>query len=842
MKYALIIGNNKYNDPKLAQLKTPAADSAALAKVLDDKTIGSFDEVTPLINQTETRIRRAISTFLTNKRPDDLVLLYFSGHGVLDDRGRLYLALRDTQVDLLKATSIPSSFVADELDSCRSKRQILVLDCCHSGAFGRGTKGEQKAVTETTFEGSGFGRVVLTASDSTQYAFEGDQVIKQTELSLFTHFLLEGLKTGEADTNNDGHISLDEWYDYTYGKVISETPRQVPHKWSYNQQGDLIIARNPFVKKRVVELPYELVQALESQFVSIRESGVTELGKYLRLRDREMVDLAIASLKKMQHDDSRRISLLAERLLSEFEARASTINVTAPRPIPEVEPQTDNITSVNSMPPPTTTSEIKPAADRLISRPEVEKASKSIGTSPASQKLLFKPSFWFKWIGISILGPIFLSIIFYYDGTIVSSGSYPFPGSYVVIILFGIVAGALGFIQWFLFRDRLQDWWIAANAATAIVLGLFHRSLYYAGVGWEHAHLPIPLVVWLISNFVLGAILTWNAQGKASSTAGTRTALPELENLDIPHDRPSVSQQLTSDNSFWFKWIGTSILAFVFLVLFDNYNKSIYGSGEPALVLLFAALTGLSSLIQWSLFRNRLAGRWIAENIAAGVALGLLHNFMKSRGLWWEGHLGIVLVLWFVGNYVLGLFRIGKIQESSKNSSSVIEVGARQNIFLLLLSISLVLASITNILLALELYDFLNLLWIIYGISAILVSISIMLKKDIPRNVGFITLSVFMFFDGVNVLRLAANSEYPLDYFALNGITALVSGFYFVSQGATWKIFGFIMLAGYLISTGFAGITVDTSEQNRAFLILSILFSVPAAVSFFLRKEQNPVP
>jgi hypothetical protein len=68
MKYALIIGNNKYDDQKLAQLKTPAADSQALAKILDDKTIGSFDEVTPLINQTETRVRRAISTFLTNRK------------------------------------------------------------------------------------------------------------------------------------------------------------------------------------------------------------------------------------------------------------------------------------------------------------------------------------------------------------------------------------------------------------------------------------------------------------------------------------------------------------------------------------------------------------------------------------------------------------------------------------------------------------------------------------------------------------------------------------------------------------------------------------------------------
>jgi len=681
MKYALIIGNNKYDDSKLAQLKTPAADSAALAKVLDDKTIGSFDEVTPLINQNETLVRRAISTFLTNKKPDDLVLLYFSGHGILDDRGRLYLALKDTQVNLLKATSIPSSFVADEMDSCRSKRQILVLDCCHSGAFARGTKGEQKAITETTFEGSGFGRVVLTASDSTQYALEGDQVIKQTELSLFTHFLLEGLKTGEADVNNDGHISLDEWYDYTYSRVISETPRQVPHKWSYNQQGDLLIAKNPNVKKKVVELPYELHQALESSFFGIRESAVTELGKYLRLRDPEMVDLAVASLERMKGDDSRRISSLAERLLSEFEQARTPIKVIPSKPAVETEPEMAGVMSVESLASAKMTAEVEPVAERRTSQPDVEK-------------------------------------------------------------------------------------------------------------------------------------------------------------FDRPVDLPSVSQQLTSDNSFWFKWIGTSILAFMFLVLFDNYNQSIYGSGEPALVLLFAALTGLSSLIQWSLFRNRLAGRWIAENIAAGVALGLLHNYVKSRGLWYEGHLGIVLVLWLVGNYVLGLFRIGKIQESSKNSSSVIEAGARQNIFLLLLSISLVLASIASILLVLEQHNFLNPFWVLYGISAILVSISIMLKKDIPRNVGFITLAVFMFFDGANVLRLAFNSEYPLRYFALNGIASLVSGFYFVSHGATWKNFGFIMLAGYLISTGFAGITVDTSEQFRAFLIISVLFSIPAAVSFFLRKEQ----
>jgi hypothetical protein len=320
MKYALIIGNNRYTDQKLAQLKTPAADSQALARVLREKSIGSFDEVLPLVNKTEFQVSRAISTFLANKKPEDLVLVYFSGHGILDDRGRLFLALKDTQTNLLKSTAISASFIADEMDSCRSKRQILILDCCHSGAFGRGAKGEaQKAVTETTFEGVGFGRVVLTASDSTQYAFEGNQVIEQTELSLFTHFLLEGLETGKADLNNDGYIALDEWYDYTYTQVLSSTPKQVPHKWSYHQQGDLIIAKNPFMKKKVVELPEDLLRLLESPYSTVREVAVKELGELLHSRSSEYAELARLALEKLTEDDSRTVSLAAIKQLSEFQ-------------------------------------------------------------------------------------------------------------------------------------------------------------------------------------------------------------------------------------------------------------------------------------------------------------------------------------------------------------------------------------------------------------------------------------------------------------------------------------------------------------------------------------------
>ena len=270
--------------------------------------------------RTEIRFAERSANFYLQKKSDDLLLLYFSGHGVLDSQGRLFLAIKDTQRELLKATAIPASFISDDMDACRSKRQILILDCCHSGAFARGAKGDSPAVTQSTFEGNGFGRVVLTASDSTQYALEGDQVIQQASLSLFTHYLLEGLTTGAADSARDGWITLDEWYDYAYDHVVSETPEQTPRKWVYNQQGELVVARNP---KPIIpafeDLPAELRLAIESPYVGVRAEAVDELSRVLRSGNPKQTLAAQDALQKLaDHDDSRRIVNAAAEILADY--------------------------------------------------------------------------------------------------------------------------------------------------------------------------------------------------------------------------------------------------------------------------------------------------------------------------------------------------------------------------------------------------------------------------------------------------------------------------------------------------------------------------------------------
>jgi uncharacterized caspase-like protein len=246
-RLALIIGNSVFRDPALARLLTPDADIGALADVLLDPEIGAFDDAKLVVNMAASTIRRSISEFFTNTTRDDLLLLYFSGHGVLDEYGRLYLATKETERNYLRGTAIPTSFITDEMDHSRSRRQVLILDCCHSGAFARGSKGVTGASvgTASAFEGKGYGRVVLTASDATQYAWEGDQVIGEAENSVFTHYLIEGMQTGKADADGDGKITVDELYDYVYAQVVKQTPKQTPGKWSYREQGEIIVARAP---------------------------------------------------------------------------------------------------------------------------------------------------------------------------------------------------------------------------------------------------------------------------------------------------------------------------------------------------------------------------------------------------------------------------------------------------------------------------------------------------------------------------------------------------------------------------------------------------------------------
>jgi uncharacterized caspase-like protein len=249
---ALIVATTTHDDPALGRLAAPSGDAQHLARILGEPTVGGFTVETMLNASSSTIQERVEAFFQENRTTTDFLLLYFSGHGVKDEDGRLYFAASNTRRERLRSTAVPATFVHDVMLASRPRQQVLILDCCYSGAFARGlvAKGGGRAGVGEALGGThdlrgGRGRIVLTASDAIQYSFEGAEVRGTGTQSVFTSVLIEGMESGDADLDGDGWISIDELYDYAHDRVVARTPAQRPGKWGFGLEGAMFVARNP---------------------------------------------------------------------------------------------------------------------------------------------------------------------------------------------------------------------------------------------------------------------------------------------------------------------------------------------------------------------------------------------------------------------------------------------------------------------------------------------------------------------------------------------------------------------------------------------------------------------
>ncbi|MCA1219061.1 caspase family protein [Streptomyces sp. 8L] len=64
---------------------------------------------------------------------DDLLLVYYAGHGVLDDGGLLHLAVGSTVTDHVGYSAVPVGLVKRTVTGARAANRVLIVDCCFSG-------------------------------------------------------------------------------------------------------------------------------------------------------------------------------------------------------------------------------------------------------------------------------------------------------------------------------------------------------------------------------------------------------------------------------------------------------------------------------------------------------------------------------------------------------------------------------------------------------------------------------------------------------------------------------------------------------------------------------------
>lgn len=301
-KIALLIGVSDYGEG-LSGLPRTQEDIQVMQRVLQNPQVGGFDSVEVMPNPDRTQMESEIETLFTeNRGRDDLILLYFSGHGVRTDDGTLYLANRTTtknpQGRIRTSTAISATTLQDYMSRSKSKRQVVILDCCFSGAFANDmkAKGAVDELVDVQAQLGGEGRVVLTSSTATQVSYEKEGT------SIYTRYLVEGLETGAADRDRSGQITIDELHDYAKEKVQEAAPTMQPEIYAVKEGYKIVLACAPQGDPRLIYRKAfdERAKQKRGKLSPIDQRALNRICKELGLSSQEAEQIALQVLQPYQ--------------------------------------------------------------------------------------------------------------------------------------------------------------------------------------------------------------------------------------------------------------------------------------------------------------------------------------------------------------------------------------------------------------------------------------------------------------------------------------------------------------------------------------------------------------
>ncbi|MGW1451964.1 caspase family protein [Micromonospora sp. NPDC002411] len=133
---ALLIGTATHSQQALEDLPAVRANVTEMARLV---TTGPVDLVavercTQLLDLAHPG-EAGVTIAERCGEAEDLLLVYYAGHGLLDDNGELFLALSGTnpRPDWLKYTAIPFSWIRDAMRDSPARTRVLILDCCFAG-------------------------------------------------------------------------------------------------------------------------------------------------------------------------------------------------------------------------------------------------------------------------------------------------------------------------------------------------------------------------------------------------------------------------------------------------------------------------------------------------------------------------------------------------------------------------------------------------------------------------------------------------------------------------------------------------------------------------------------
>ena len=262
--YVLSIGVSRYRNPAY-NLRFAAKDAEDIAAVFTSAHDTVARGRVHSLSLTDDRATRQeigdAKKWLQSSRPQDLVVVFAAGHGMVDENSNYYFGTYDIDPQRPQTAGLPYDELEALLDGIPAVRKLLLLDTCFSGEVdGQDTVVVRSAesdhgtgrVTMRSFRPArnlsaastsgaaaalpaddvldfqqawfadlrrGTGAVVISSSGGSEFSLEGDQ----WRNGVFTYALLRGLTTREADRNKDGVITAGELEEYVARTVRSLT-------------------------------------------------------------------------------------------------------------------------------------------------------------------------------------------------------------------------------------------------------------------------------------------------------------------------------------------------------------------------------------------------------------------------------------------------------------------------------------------------------------------------------------------------------------------------------------------------------------------------------------------
>lgn len=299
--YALMIGVNDYREG-INHLDFPAKDASDMGTLLNEsasKLLGKEHVFVYNINSNVTKgngyatpekenIQKALKEIGEKAQPQDILFLFFAGHGVMQGETDKKFTLLTSEASKLNLIGISTSDLISWLTpngpyNMQAQKRILVLDACNSGEAinqllnsaltARGDNDADDRIKQIENLKDKSGLYILTASSKNQSAFE----ITQYQHGLLTYCLLKTIKQDQSILAENKYLNIQEWFSHSENEL-----NNIIKSIGKEQNAQQVVASNITIGIIDSEIKNKIVLAAEKPIVicanEMNISGEEDLG------------------------------------------------------------------------------------------------------------------------------------------------------------------------------------------------------------------------------------------------------------------------------------------------------------------------------------------------------------------------------------------------------------------------------------------------------------------------------------------------------------------------------------------------------------------------------------